>query len=344
MQSQHKRILVIRNDKIGDFMLAWPAFQLLKKQYPNANITALVPPYTQPLAELCPWIDDIIVDQPGARSLRDIFRLAKTIKLQHFDASISLFSQTGTAAALFLAGIKQRIGPATKLAQVFLNRTLKQRRSQSAKPEYVYNCDLIEFFVRLQGDQCTVEATPPYLTFAHDQVQNKRQQFMSEHHLTDDQRLIIIHPGTGGSAVNISLDQYTRLAEILSASVNACFIITAGPGEIDYAKQLSHKMQHTRHVVYESTHGIIDFCQFIDTCDLFISGSTGPLHIAGALNKNTVAFFPSRQSATSLRWQTLNQQDRRLAFSPGKDKHEQDMASIDPERVATEILKQFFTH
>ncbi|MCK5667388.1 MAG: hypothetical protein KAI17_28065, partial [Thiotrichaceae bacterium] len=52
--------------------------------------------------------------------------------------------------------------------------------------------------------------------------------------------------------------------------------------------------------------------------DLFISGSTGPLHIAGALNIPTVAFYSARRSATALRWQTLNQGNRRLAFMPGK--------------------------
>ena len=58
-----KKILVIRNDKLGDFMLAWPAFSLLKKQYPDAEITALVPEYTAPLAEQCEWIDKVLIDK-----------------------------------------------------------------------------------------------------------------------------------------------------------------------------------------------------------------------------------------------------------------------------------------
>jgi hypothetical protein len=61
-------ILVIRNDKLGDFMLAWPAFSLIKQQYPDARITALVPAYTQPMAELCPWIDDVIIDDQRAQT------------------------------------------------------------------------------------------------------------------------------------------------------------------------------------------------------------------------------------------------------------------------------------
>ena len=61
-----KRILVVRNDKIGDFMLAWPSFAMLKRSM-ECHVTALVPAYTAPLARLCPWIDEIILD-PGARA------------------------------------------------------------------------------------------------------------------------------------------------------------------------------------------------------------------------------------------------------------------------------------
>ena len=50
--SNAKSILVIRNDKLGDFMLAWPAFALLKKQYPESEITALVTAYKKDMAEL----------------------------------------------------------------------------------------------------------------------------------------------------------------------------------------------------------------------------------------------------------------------------------------------------
>ena len=45
------KILVIRNDKLGDFMLAWPAFALLKQAKTDLKLTALVPQYTVPLAE-----------------------------------------------------------------------------------------------------------------------------------------------------------------------------------------------------------------------------------------------------------------------------------------------------
>lgn len=57
-----EKILVIRNDKLGDFVQAFPAFAMLKASNPKLKLTALVPAYTAPLAEVCPFIDHIIID------------------------------------------------------------------------------------------------------------------------------------------------------------------------------------------------------------------------------------------------------------------------------------------
>ena len=57
-----KKILVIRNDKLGDFVQAFPAFAMLKASNPELKLTALVPAYTAPLAQICPYLDDVIID------------------------------------------------------------------------------------------------------------------------------------------------------------------------------------------------------------------------------------------------------------------------------------------
>ena len=75
----------------------------------------------------------------------------------------------------------------------------------------------------------------------------------------------------------------------------------------------------------------------ISACDIFIAGSTGPLHVAGALNKKTVGFFPSKKSSTSLRWQTINSFKNRLDFTDKSSigKH----ITVDYKRTILEIQK-----
>lgn len=320
-------------------MLAWPAMALLKKQYPAARIVSLVPEYTQPMAELCPSIDEVIIDDRRTSGFRGTARLSRRIRKARVDASISLYSESRTALALWLAGVPRRFGPATKLAQIFLNNRLLQKRSRSAKPEHEYNTDLARYFIHSNGETPVSMPEPPYLSFNADEIRRLKQQYYRQQNINDARKLVFIHPGTGGSAINLSLDQYAQLASRLAESEQMHFVLTAGPGELEVAKALSGMLANIDHSLYHSTQGLVSFSRYIAQCDLFISGSTGPLHIAGALDVPTAAFYPARKSATPLRWQTLNRRERRLSFSPEKYTGEDDMKTIDPEACAASIAR-----
>src|SRR5512139_2227448 len=177
------RILVVRNDKLGDFMLAWPAFALLKHNLPEARITALVPEYTAPMAQLCPFIDEVLIDDRAQGALS----LSRQLRKGRFDAMVTLFSTSRVAIAGWLAGIPYRLAPATKAAQIFYNHRLTQRRSRSEKPEYAYNLDLswqlladhgaIKSAVTTQerkGDWLSEEIARPLLSFNDDRAELKK--------------------------------------------------------------------------------------------------------------------------------------------------------------------------
>ena len=331
------KILVIRNDKLGDFMLAWPALSLLKKQYPDSIVTVLIPSYTRPMAEICPWIDSIITDDTHKSTVSDALHLARLLKQFNFDASISLYSEMRTAFALWLAHIPKRYGPATKLAQLFLNKKLTQNRSLSLKPEYEYNVDLVRHFISSSGDTAVSIQRPPYLQFDPQEIIDLKQAYTDEHNINANQKLVFMHAGSGGSAVNLSLHQYAELAMLISKSNKVHFVVTAGPDELDTAQQLSKLLNGIDHSVYHSTKGLVHFSKFISICDLFVSGSTGPLHIAGALNIATAAFYPARRSATPLRWETLNNNNKRLSFSPNKYIKSSTKLDVDISKCADKI-------
>lgn len=331
VSTEMKKILVIRNDKIGDFMLAWPSFAMLKLSMPQAHITALVPKYTVQLAELCPWIDDIIVDCTTNADKAEQKALVANIKSRKFDASINLFSTTYNALLVWKAGIKYRLAPATKFAQIFYNRRIKQRRSQSAKPEHQYNLDLIRAFLNEQSVS-VVEPQAPYLTFPKQTLDEQKEKLTEALNIDASKPWLFVHAGTGGSANNLTLEQYATMLTGLEHAHE--LVVTAGPGEEDKAQQLLELVvkKGGKGVVYSKNDGLIDFTRSIACASVFIAGSTGPLHIAATLDVPTVGFFPSKRSSTPLRWRPLNSDKRHLAFSPpkgGGEKMEADMSRID---------------
>lgn len=325
------RILVIRNDKIGDFMLAWPSFAMLKASLPECHVAALVPGYTADLAGLCPFIDEVIVDPTKKADKNARAQLTRVIRERRFDASINLFSNTYNALLVWKARIPYRMAPATKIAQVFYNRRVRQRRSRSAKPESEYNLDLVRAFLADHGLP-VVEPQPPYLRMPGDEVARQRDK-LSEHLSLDSEKpWVFVHAGSGGSANNLSVKQYAELIVGLTGDFEV--VLTAGPGEEEKAGELQALAREMgrRVALYDRNEGLPDFARSIACASLFIAGSTGPLHIAGALDVPTVGFFPRRRSATPLRWRPLNSDGRHLALSPpegGGKEGETDMGRID---------------
>ena len=334
-----KKILVVRNDKIGDFMLAWPSFAMLKASMPDCQITALVPNYTVALAELCPWIDKVLVDPTKKGSKQAQSTLIEQIKAERFDASINLFSTTYSAKLVWKARIPYRLAPATKLAQLFYNKRIKQKRSQSAKPEYEYNLDLVRAFLTDIG-QAVVEPGAPYLSFSADDLQQQKHKLSQQLNLNAQKQWVFVHAGSGGSANNLSRQQYTQL--ICDMPELFEIILTAGPGEEQKAAELHSllKEKGRTSVVYDKNDGLVDFSCSIACADLFVAGSTGPLHIAAAIDVPTVGFFPSKRSATPLRWKPINSVGNHIAFCPpvAEDKASQEnMARIDIDVVSREL-------
>jgi len=151
---------------------------------------------------------------------------------------------------------------------------------------------------------------------------------------------VFVHAGSGGSANNLSLEQYTQL--VMGIDSKQEIILTAGPGEEVKAAQLKALIEEKggRAALYDKNEGLVDFSRSIACADIFIAGSTGPLHIAAAIDVPTVGFFPAKRSATPLRWRPLNSQGRHIAFCPpqAKDKETQaDMSRIDINAVLAEL-------
>lgn len=339
MAGDIQKILVVRNDKLGDFMLAWPALATLRAALPTAAIHALVSPYTAPVAALCPSLDRVITD-PGD-GMTACLRLAGALRHERYTAAIALFSTGRIGLALALSGIRYRLAPATKIAQVFYNKRLTQRRSRSERPEFVYNRDLVMYYLRDIAREPIVLPGPPYLTFDPTLVAQTRTTFCARHGIDPARRLVFVHPGSGGSANNLDAAQYAHLARALRSRAGHCVVITAGPAEFEQAQAVAERLAGVPHVIHHSTDGLEAFCRHIAVCDLFISGSTGPLHIAGALDRPTAAFYTRRRSATALRWQTINRDARQLSFAPPEDAPPEDMAAIDVAAAAAVISERF---
>lgn len=272
-------ILLTRHDKIGDFMTALPMAKVLKEQTKH-KIVFLVSKVNVELAKKMNFIDDVIEYSD------DSFTLISRINKVKPDVSISGYIDFHLGLCLFLAKIPIRIAPATKIAQIFFNNTIKQRRSLVEKTECEYNLDLLLGF----DANLNLKFKTPLVN-----LDLKKENF------------VIFHVGFGGSSDgNLMLDEYLRLAE--EASNKSEIIFTFGPDDLEIKQQLKSKLNDLSFniLIRDDFKSLWDFALFIGTAKLFVSTSTGPMHLAGLTNTNTISFFGNNLFASSKRWATIS--------------------------------------
>ncbi len=335
-RDRNMELLITRNDRLGDFMLAWPAMQTVHRSLPQAQLTVLAPACAVPLASLCEGVTTVVRDPAVPGRWGNARALARLLRPSGFDAALALFSRFDVALGLVLTGIPVRVAPATKLAQILYTHRLRQRRSQSSRPEWVYNLELAEFFLAQLGILQPIRATAPYLSFPVAEVTAARRRLAERLGIDSARPWVFMHPGHGGSSPTLPTELFARIGRELAAE-GVELILSEGPADKMPVEALSVALGATPHARYRSLAGLDAYARDLAAADLFLSGSTGPLHIAGALDVATVAFYPHRRSASATRWQTLNSEGRRLAFMPPSSAAENDFAAIDMGAVVGKI-------
>ena len=71
--------------------------------------------------------------------------------------------------------------------------------------------------------------------------------------------------------------------------------------------------------IYESKVTLMDFARYIASSSLFVSTSTGPMHLAGASNSQTLSFFGDSLFASSKRWATVSDEKYQNNFMINKN-------------------------
>ena len=289
-----KKLLVVRNDKLGDLILIFPALKLIRNSINDIQIDCLIDKKFTDIRTISNYIDNAIYDNA---------QLVNEIKRYNYDFVISFFSTFNIGYKLYRSAIAKRYAPATKLAQIFYNRTIKQNRSLSVKPEYEYNLDLAKYFLKDNGYNINDSNSSYFsLTKTKDLSNEKKQS-------------VFIHPYTGGSSKSLAPRDFIKLCEEINNYKECNFTIHCDVHDYDKCLKLE-KINHNLNIkTINPTESLIQMFNNINKCDIFIAGSTGPLHVAAALGKKTVGFYPSKISSTSLRWSTINPSHSKLSFT-----------------------------
>lgn len=283
------RILVVRTDRLGDMVLCLPLIQEIARQLPGAEIDIMCREYTVPLVARHPDVSGhIAIDYDSPASF---FGTVSRIYDNGYDAAIVVHPMLDDTLAVALGGARYRVGNGYRGYSFLYNRPVFFHRSESDRHELEYN---LLFLKGLRLD-IPSEAPVPVLPALPEDAEAARA-LLPPGYL--DSGYVVIHPGSGGSSLNWPRENYIELAVRITEGPGYPVVVTGGAGETaaEEVAALSGAFSLVGRTGFASLAGILA------GASLFISGNTGPMHVAAALGTPCLSFFSPLRSGSPTRW------------------------------------------
>jgi ADP-heptose:LPS heptosyltransferase len=275
-----KKILIFKLCCLGDIVFLTPVINELKKKYPDAQIIMLTTSWINELLQYLVHCDkSIIYDAPYTKGR--IKKVSETIKLilrlrkENIDLAFLGHRNSIFGFILWLAGIKYRLGfEGTKFinyAKIFDDKLHETKR-------YLKVLETIDIFE--PGSKTEL-------------IQKKNKSDLKKGIYPEDNKLTVgffpfggSNPGTEMDIKRWYLKNYNEVIRELSWNKNLRIILFEGKlkgeqyPEDKYWKELPENVIRLK----------LSF-DLISLCNIFISGDTGPIHIAAAFGVTTYTIF-----------------------------------------------------
>jgi len=296
MVKTFKTIAISRTDNIGDVVLALPLAGIIHQYYPEAEILFIGKAYTRAVIETSIFIsrfidrDEIIVHPEMLASL-------------NIDAIIFVFPDHLLASLSRKAGIKMRIGSFHKMNHLWnCTHRINFTRRRSKLHESQLN------FKLLKPLGIPSEITKSTIPLLYGMKMIALLPSRLNKFLNNDKFNLIIHPKSHGHGKEWPPQKYSELCNQLSTD-DFNIIFTGSPKEREFIttnfKPLFDRFPSIHNAAGEMN--LEEFISFISSADGLLASGTGPLHIAAALGKLSVGFFPPLAPVFSQRWENLGE-------------------------------------
>lgn len=337
MKADASKVFIIsRTDAIGDVMLTLPVAGMLKQKYPHCRIYFLGQSYTKPIVDCCKHVDAFL----DWTSLKQLPYSEQVSILQQLSADeiIHVYPIKEIAKLGKSAKIPLRTGTRNRLYHwIYCNNLIKLSRRKSNLHEAQLNVKLLQNI----SNQEVPTREELHLFYGLEQIKPLSEHLQKN---IDSKKInLILHPKSKGSSREWDLERYADLIKMLPREKYN--ILLTGTEE---EGRLYRKMLVSPHPFVHDLSGQISLEELISliySSDALVACSTGPLHIAAALNKLAIGIYPPIRPMHPGRWAPIGKNAHCLVADKKcnqcrKSSDCQCIRSIKPEQIL-EILSRW---
>jgi len=289
--SDPQRILLIKPSSLGDIVHALPVLTALRARYPQAHIAWVVGTSFQSLLRGHPLIDEIIpfdrarfgtmLYNPAA--LLEFWRFVAAIRRRRFDCVIDLQGLLRSGLMSFFSGARRRIGFADAREWATLFYTDRVRIRDKAIHAVEKNVSL----ARRIG--LTID-TPEFPLAITDAERAAARRMLEEVSPRIERRFTAVMPGARWHSKTWPAERFAELIDRLHADGGALCVLLGAPAEAAIAAEIRAKCAAPLVDLVGKT-SLRELAALIETAERVICLDSGPMHIAAALGRPTLALF-----------------------------------------------------
>jgi heptosyltransferase-2 len=268
-------ILIETPTWLGDSVMTTPAIENIVRLYPKIKITIFGSSAASAIFKQHPNVVRIIVDDSRAKKSRFLY-LYQTAKTLKFDAAFSFRRRLSSKFFVFFVNSKYRYH--------------YQRYTQKICHQVVRYNDFINASLGVNT--------------------SAGQLKIYGYHKENGKKTLALNPGASyGSAKRWYPQGFANVAAKLANTYD--IIILGGTGEIDIAQDIAQILDGLNIENYQNLANktsLPDLIKQIAQLDLFITGDSGPMHIAAAFQIATVSIFGPTKDKETAQWSNQNSQ------------------------------------
>jgi heptosyltransferase II len=274
-----KNILVVRNDRFGEFLLNIPALRALKETFSYARLIAVVDPYTKELAESVLFIDEIIEWGRQGHSLSEKLRLIKLLRKKSIDMAIMLNPAKDFNIFTCLAGISVRVGYNRKWG-FLLTHKMEDKKHLGQRHEIEYNLELVSLIGAKTKDKTLFLSTDD----------REINGLSGELNIKNYNNLIALHPWTSDPVKQWPHERFRELTGRLIREQGIPVVVIGGKEELTKSTELFGNIDGSL-INLTGRTTLRQLAAVLKRCKLLISGDSGPVHLASAVGTEVLAIF-----------------------------------------------------
>jgi len=276
------RLVIAQTGRLGDFVLTLPVVGALRQAYPEAEFGLVVAPGVAALARLVPGVRRVLVCEPGGADL--------VVELRVFAPRlmVCVARSAALAWAAWRAGVPHRVGSGRRAYSWLFNRRVVEPRQDCRRHELEYSLSFAHRAGAPGGPVRFPLAVP-------DDDARAARAWLERHGIGD--RFVVLHPGSGGSCPRWPPVYFAKLAALLEHQ-GVRVVFSAGPQDPEIVRGLRHREGAPPLFVDD----LPLLAALLDAAALVVSNSTGPVHLATALDTPALAIQAPWATCGAGRW------------------------------------------